>query len=108
MASKKAKRWLASIGVALDQPHNATERSNFATGRGSNLPYHIVRMDSRYGDSKKTVGWADTLTDAREQVANLRADTSGYVDAASGGAEHMRNRYFTFYIRDVRTDRVYR
>jgi hypothetical protein len=108
MASKKAKAFLRSMGI--DCAHTAREAGNFSVGTGAGrypMPYQVIRMDSRTGDSKATMGWYPTLDDARDDArAMMLADDK--TDDARGGAESMRNRYRTYYVRDIRTDRIYR
>lgn len=111
MASKKAKQWLASIGQPiLEKPHTSLELSNFSAGSGKgrySMPYHVIRMDSRYGDSKTTVAWETSLKSARNVVSALKlADPKD--GNGSSGAEYCRNRYFTYYIRDIRNGRIYK
>lgn len=106
MASRKAKAFLRACGYSMDDIHTRRERTNFAAGTGTGLctmPYHVIRMDSRTGDSKRTVGWARDLAGARRLVSNLRS-ADDKTDAARGGGEIVRNRYFSYYIRDIRTD----
>jgi hypothetical protein len=105
MASKKARLWLAEQGIALS--HNGTEQSNFAAGTGFGpfaLPYHIVRMDTRYGDSKQTVDWAETLEDARKKRDACNDAVRDADEHGRGGAEWCRGRRINHYIRDIRTD----
>ncbi len=114
MASRIAKEFLASQGIVLS--HNKTERANFATGRGTgklSSPYHIVAVDSRYGTSKRTVGWARTIEEAREKLSRLetverskrdhRTGIGTEVATGRGGAEYHENRTY-HYIMDIRTN----
>ena len=102
MASRRAKEWLRSIGTpVIHKPHTALELSNFAAGSGSGkfaMPYHIIRMARETGDSKMTVGYADTLKNARDKARAM-------MDA--NGIESARAR-FTYYIRDIRNGAIYR
>jgi hypothetical protein len=116
MASKIAKAFLASLAGTpiLSKPHTGTELGNFAAGQGNkaySLPFHIVRMDSRTGDSKTTVGWARTLSDARRDARAMKygtvEDGTDY-GTTHGGAESHRNPYYTYYVRDIRNGNVYR
>jgi len=89
--------------------HTGIELGNFAAGRGDkrfSLPFHVIRLDDRTGDSKTTVDWADTLDSARESI-NRMVDVDD-TDNARGGAEHMRYRRSCYYIRDIRNGRIYR
>ena len=102
MASKKALAWLESQGVFLS--HNGIERGNFAAGRGRGrfaMRYQIIETDSRYGSSKRTVGWAATLEDARRQRDALEDATRDADEFGRGGAEWVRGRSKSHYIRDV-------
>lgn len=105
MASRKAQLFLESNGIHLS--HTDVETSNFAHGRGfgpNAMPYHVVETDTRYGSSKRTVGWAATI----EQARSIRDGCArGRVDAdefGRGGAEWIPGRRFEHYIRDIRTD----
>jgi hypothetical protein len=62
------------------------------------MPYHVIRMARETGDSKATVGYGATLSDARETAKRLQ-NANGY--------ENERSR-FTYYIRDIRDGRIYR
>lgn len=96
MASKKAKRWLASIGQPIDDSaHTGVERGNFAAGRGlgiGTLDWHIVRFNAESGDSKTTVDWADSGTVA-DKLASLRGTNNGR---------------YGYYARNVRTGAIRR
>lgn len=111
MASKKAKRYLASIGQPIARKiHTRTELDNFSAGTGAGrfpMPFHVIRMDDRTGDSKRTVGWHATLESARADVRAMVLADDG-ADRARGGAEHMRARRFCYYIRDIRNGNIYR
>jgi hypothetical protein len=101
MASKKAKRWLASIGQPIAKVHTSLELANFSAGTGNktlSLPYQIIQMTDATGDSKATVGHAKTLADAR-------ADANRIMDGH--GIENERSR-FAYYIRDIRNGRIFR
>lgn len=104
MASKKARAWLASQGIKLS--HDA-EAANFSVGSGHGpnaMPYQVIRMDSRYGSSCQTVGWAATLADARRQRDNMNDATRDASESGRGGGEYIRGRTVNHYIRDIRTD----
>ena len=91
MASKKAKRWLASIGQPIDdRAHTSIELGNFAAGRGlgiGTLDWHIVRFNAETGDSKTTVGYA-TDDDVSDMLTSLRGSNTGR---------------YGYYARNVRT-----
>jgi hypothetical protein len=61
----------------------------------------------RSGDSKRSVGWHDTLADA---LADARAqrDAGDDRDYARGGAETLRQNRTCYYVRDVRDGKLYR
>lgn len=105
MASRKAQLFLESNGIYLE--HTDVEQSNFATGTGHGpnaMPFHVVETDTRYGSSKRTIGWAATIDDARsirDGAARGRADADEF---GRGGAEWIPGRRFEHYIRDIRTD----
>ena len=107
MASNKARAFMEANGVYLE--HTDVEQSNFATGTGygpNASPFHIVETDTRYGSSKRTVGWAKTIEDARtirDGCARGRKDADEF---GRGGAEWIPGRRFEHYIRDIRTDRT--
>jgi len=117
MASRKAREFLAANGIVVDG-HNATECSNFATGRGTGKlasPYHIVEVNSRYGTSKRTVGWARTKLQANDLCARLnrierskRDNRTGLpnepIESGRGGAEYHDSRRY-YYVIDVRTNK---
>ena len=102
MASRKAKLYLQSCGIEiLRKPHTALELRNFAAGTGYGryaLPYQTIRMDTKTGDSKTTVGWALTLS-AAKRTANRLSDAHGM--------DNDRQRW-TYYIRDIRDGTIYR
>lgn len=104
MASKKAKEFLARV-------HTGIELGNFSAGTGHarfSLPYHVLRMEpDRSGNSKRTVGWHGTLTDA---LADARAQklASDDADYSRGGAEFLRRNRKLFYVRDIRDGRIHR
>lgn len=109
MASRKAKKWLESIGQPIRKPHTTLELANFSAGTGSGkfpMPYHVIRMDSRTGDSKRTVGWEATLVDAKRTLKALK-DADAKDNRGNSGAEIVRNRYFTYYVRDIRNGNIY-
>lgn len=108
MASKIARDLLAANGVVFS--HDARERSNFATGRGTGKlasPYHVVATGGRYGSAKRTIGWATTEADAYRQ-ANLARDASRANetsrDTAGGGADYCADTREYFYVVDIRTN----
>lgn len=104
MASKKALRWLESQGIKVS---HAAEASNFSVGTGfgpNAMPYQIVRMDSRYGSSCQTVGWAADIDDARRQRDSLNDAVRDADEYGRGGADWVRNRKINHYIRDIRKD----
>lgn len=86
-------------------PHSGLETANFSIGTGKQLPYQIIRMDSMTGDSKKTMGWEDTLESARMFANTLPREPKR---SARGGADFQRNRTFTYYICDIRNGTIYR
>jgi len=94
MASKKAKRWLASIGQPLDDSaHNEVERGNWAAGRGlgiGTLDWHILRTTNTTGDSTETVAYATDET-VGGTLANLRSANNGR---------------YSHYARNVRTGAI--
>ena len=107
MASKKALAFLTAQGIAIE--HTGTERGNFATGSGygpNAMPYHIVRMDSRYGSSKQTVGWAVDMADARRQRDTLNDIEYAHDTNGRGGGEFMRSRQVNHYIMDIRSNEI--
>lgn len=124
MASNKAKRILAGMGYVLRNVHTGLELANFAAGTGKRtalgetLPYHVLRMDERTGDSKRTVGHAATLADARKMVADAiardwdRSNEYGNVRDTlqnRGGSEIVSEAgRFTYYVRDIRNGAIYR
>ena len=105
MASNKARAFMESNGIYLE--HTDVETSNFAHGTGHGtfaLPFHVVETDTRYGSSKRTVGWCKTIEEARtvrDACAQGRKDADEF---GRGGAEYIRDRSFEHYIRDIRTD----
>lgn len=118
MASKIARDFLAANGIVVK--HTNLERSNFATGRGFGKlasPFHIVEVDTRNGTSKKTVGWARTIEQAREQAGSLarierakfdsrtglRKDANHFTNQ-SGATFHESRKYY--YIHDIRTNEI--
>lgn len=109
MASKLAKKWLRSIGHIVPTSHNNAEWNNFSAGSGTGryaMPLQIIKMVERSGDSKQTIGYANDLADARKQIDAMRQTDSA--DAGRGGASHMRRNMATYYVRDIRTDKIYR
>jgi len=108
MASKKAIEYLRSCGIV--DIHTTREVTNFSTGRGAgrfSMPYHIVMMRwDRSGDSKTTVNWADTLDSARAKLADARKPTTD--GTIKSGADYLRQDRVAYYIRDIRTDKIYR
>lgn len=109
MASKKAREFLASCGLA--RVHTGIELGNFAAGRGNkpfSLPYHVIRMTpDRSGNSKTTQDWCLTLEQARASARKLAQDETDR-DVSRGGADTLRQDRATFYIRDIRDGKIYR
>lgn len=96
MASKRARAILAAYG--MESAHSGLEKRNFATGTGLGrfaLPYHVVVIHAISGDSKTTIGSYKTLDTARAIARNVRAS---YADRTAHAV----------YIRDIRTDDIYR
>ena len=101
MSSKLAKRILAMYGL-----HTGIEKSNFSAGTGNkkfSLPYQVIEVTDRTGDSKRTVGHAVTLADAREIISAQQSKLS-----ARGGADYLTYDRVAYYIRDIRTDKILR
>lgn len=93
-----AKAYLRALRIELRQAHTSTETGNFSIGRGSRLPYHILRMRRMTGDSKETVTWCLTLTQAREQVVS-------FLDGHRASQDETE---WTYYIHDIRSGNIYR
>ena len=105
MASKLAKAFLAANGIDV---HNGIEKANLSTSRGSVYTHHVIEMDTQTGTSKRTVGWARDINDARQQVDALRSGTEQVSDSSRGGADYSSNRLRGWYIIDVRTGKMVR